>query len=304
MEKVLRDKKAVFLFLFPSFILFTFIVIIPIFMSAYYSLTEWRGIGERTFVGFANYARLFADELFRNASRNTLIIVVTSVFIQLPLAMLLALVLAKLVKKPGFFLTVYFIPVVLSAVVVGQLWMRIYNHQYGLLNMFLRAIGLESLGSTVWLGNIDTVFIAVLVVILWQHVGYHMLLFYSGIRSISSEIFEAAKIDGASFWRTSISITIPMIKPIILVSMTFAVVGSMKVYDLVRVLTTDGGPGRASDVISTLMVRTMIFPGNSYGYGSAMAIVLIVMCISLYFLLAYLFRDREDSTRERSPNHG
>ena len=299
MDKVFKDKKAVLFFLLPSFILFTFIVIIPIFMSFYYSLTEWSGIGDRTFVGISNYARLFADQLFRNASRNTLLIVAASVFIQLPIAMLLALVLANLVKKSHFFLTVFFIPVILSAVVVGQLWMRIYNHQYGLLNLFLKAIGLENLGSTVWLGNVDTVFWAVLVVILWQYVGYHMLLFYSGIRSISSDIFEAAKIDGASFWRTSFSITIPMIKPIILVSMTFAVVGSMKVYDLVRVLTTDGGPGRASDVISTLLVRTMIFPGNSYGYGSAMAIVLIGICISLYFLLAFLFQDRDNTVKRR-----
>ena len=302
MERFLRDKKAIVIFLFPSFILFTLIVIIPIFMSAYYSLTEWSGIGARTFVGLGNYARLFSDQLFRNASRNTLFIVLASVFIQLPIAMLLALVLAKLVKKPQFFLTVYFIPVVLSAVVVGQLWMRVYNHQYGLLNLFLRAIGLAEAGSTVWLGNVQTVFFAVLVVILWQHVGYHMLLFYSGIRSISTEVFEAAKIDGASFWRTSIFITIPMIKSIILVSMTFAVVGSMKVYDLVRVLTTDGGPGRASDVISTLLVRTMIFPGNSYGYGSSMAMVLIAMCIGLYFLLAFLFRDRDEVKGRRS--HG
>ena len=297
MKIVLRDKKAVFVFLFPSLVLFTFIVIIPLFMSAYYSLTQWSGIGERVFVGLDNYIRLFADELFRNASRNTLIIAIASVFIQLPISVLLALVLAKLVKKPQFFLTVYFIPVILSAVVIGQLWMRIYNQQYGLLNLFLKAIGLVEAGSTVWLGSVNTVFTAVLAVILWQYVGYHMLLFYSGIRSISSEIFDAADIDGASFWQTSFLITIPMIKPIILISMTFAVVGSMKVYDLVRVLTTDGGPGRASDVISTLLVRTMIFPGKSYGYGSAMAMVLIAMCFILYFLLAFLFKDRDDPTK-------
>jgi len=291
---VLKDKKAAFIFLCPSLVLFTLIVIIPLFMSAYYSLTQWSGIGERTFVGFDNYVRLFADQLFRNASRNTLIIAIASVFIQLPISMLLALVLAKLVKKPQFFLTVYFIPVVLSAVVIGQLWIRIYNQQYGLLNLFLKGIGLVEAGSTVWLGSVTTVFPAVLAVILWQYVGYHMLLFYSGIRSISTEIFDAADIDGASFWQTSFRITIPMIKPIILISMTFAVVGSMKVYDLVRVLTTDGGPGRASDVISTLLVRTMIFPGKSYGYGSAMAMLLIAMCFFLYFLLAFLFKDRDE----------
>ena len=303
MERVLRDKKAIVIFLLPSFLLFTLIVIVPIFMSMFYSLHDWSGIGERTFIGLDNYINLFKDSLFINASQNTLVIALASVFIQLPLAMLLALVLAKVVKRKRFFITVYFIPVILSAVVIGQLWMRIYNTQYGLLNLFLRGIGMDELGSTAWLGNVDTVFIAVLIVILWQYVGYHMLLFYSGIRSISPDIFEAAKIDGASFWRTSISITIPLLKPIILVSTTFAVVGSMKVYDIVRVLTTDGGPAKASDVVSTLLVRTMIFPGSSYGYGSSMAIMLIVMCISLYFLLAYAFRDR-DNTLQRRRNRG
>ena len=303
MDRVMRDKKAVFLFLLPSFLLFTLIVIVPIFMSIFYSLHDWSGIGDRTFIGLDNYARLFEDRLFINASQNTLVIVLASVFIQLPIALLLALVLAKKIKRKRFFITVYFIPVILSAVVVGQLWMRIYNAQHGLLNLFLRGIGLSELGETVWLGDVNTVFIAVLVVILWQYVGYHMLLFYSGIRSISPDIFEAAKIDGASFWRTSFSITIPLLKPIILVSMTFAVVGSMKVYDVVRVLTTDGGPARASDVISTLLVRTMIFPGTSYGYGSSMAIMLIAMCISLYFILAFLFRDK-DNTLQRRRNRG
>jgi raffinose/stachyose/melibiose transport system permease protein len=299
MDRVLGDKKAIFLFLFPSLIIFATIVIIPIFMSGYYSLNQWDGIGEMTFVGFENYIRLSGDPLFINSVRNTLWIVVGSVFIQLPIALLLALILSSVIKRERFFVTVYFIPVILSAVVVGQLWMRIYNAQHGLLNMFLKSIGLTELGSTVWLGNVNTVFISVLAVILWQHIGYHMLLFYSGIKSISPDIFEAAKIDGSSFLNTSFSITIPLLKPIILVSLTFAVTGSMKVYDLVRVLTTDGGPAKASDVMSTLLVRTMIFPGSSYGYGSAMAMVLIATCFFLYFSLAFLFRDRDNMVKRR-----
>ena len=297
MERVMRDKKAVFLFLFPSFALFTVIVIVPVFMSAYYSLNMWNGIGDKVFIGLNNYIRLLSDQQFLNSAKNTLAIVAASVAIQLPLSLLLALVLAYKAKGERFFVTVYFIPVILSAVVIGQLWMRIYNPSHGLLNLLLRTVGLAELGKTAWLGNIGTVMASVLVPILWQYVGYHMLLFYSGIKSISTDIFEAVKIDGASFWRTSFKITIPLLKPIILVSLTFAVTGSMKVYDLVRVLTYDGGPGRASDVMSTLLVRTMIYPGDNYGYGSSMAIVLIAVCFMLYFLLARLFREKEEAAK-------
>ncbi len=295
----MRNKKAVFLFLLPSFVLFTLIVIVPIFMSLFYSVNEWDGIGAQTFVGLENYKRLFADKQFWDAALHTLIIAAASVCIQLPFSLLLALVLANKVKGERFFVTVYFIPVVLSAVVIGQLWMRIYNQQHGLLNLFLRAIGLTELGEIAWLGNIGTVLIAVIIPILWQYVGYHMLLYYSGIKSISPDIYEAAKIDGASFWRTAFSITIPLLRPIIQVSLTFSVVGSMKLYDLVKVLTNDGGPGKASDVISTLLVRTMIYPGNNYGYGSTMAVLLILVCFSLYFFIAWLFRNRDEIRAKR-----
>ncbi len=299
MDRVMRNKKAVVLFLLPSFVLFTLIVIVPIFMSLFYSVNEWDGIGAKTFTGLDNYIRLFSDKMFWDAAWHTLVIAIASVCIQLPFSLLLALVLANKVKGERFFVTVYFIPVVLSAVVIGQLWMRIYNQRHGLLNLFLNAIGLNEMGEIAWLGDMGTVLIAVIIPILWQYVGYHMLLFYSGIKSISPDIYEAAKIDGASFWRTAFSITIPLLRPIIQVSLTFSVVGSMKIYDLVKVLTNDGGPGKASDVISTLLVRTMIYPGNNYGYGSAIAVLLIAVCFSLYFLIAWLLRARDESSAKR-----
>jgi raffinose/stachyose/melibiose transport system permease protein len=298
----MRDKKAVALFLFPSFALLVLILIVPIFMSLHYSVNAWDGIGEKVFAGFENYARLFSDKLFLDAAGHTILFALASVCLQLPFSLLLALVLAGKVKAERFFITVYFIPVILSAVVIGQLWMRIYNQRYGLLNLILETLGATELAETAWLGDIKMVLPAVLVPVLWQYVGYHMLLFYSGIKSIPTDLFESAKIDGASFWRMSFSITIPLLKPIIQVSTTFAVVGSMKIYDLVKVLTNDGGPGKASDVISTLLVRTMIYPGNNYGYGSAMAIVLIAVCFALYFLLARVFRERDEiPARRRKP---
>jgi raffinose/stachyose/melibiose transport system permease protein len=266
------------------------IIIAPVFLSGYYSVLKWDGVSQPLWTGLSNYARLVGDPLFLKAVWHTVLFAAASVCVQLPFALLLALILASKVKGERFFVTVYFIPVILSAVVIGQLWMRIYHTNHGLLNLLLKSLGFGQAGRTVWLGDMKTALIAVMVPILWQYVGYHMLLFYSGVRSISPDIFEAAKIDGASFGRTAFSITIPLLRPILQVSITFAVTGSMKVYDLVKVLT-DGGPSNASDVISTVLVRTMIYPGNNYGYGSAMAVVLIALCFILYFGIGRLFKE-------------
>ncbi|MDR0326470.1 MAG: sugar ABC transporter permease [Oscillospiraceae bacterium] len=300
MERVMKDKKAIALFLLPALILFTLIIIVPLFMSLYYSVLDWNGIGERVFVGFSNYSELLADtSRFLPAVRNTFIFAAASLFIQLPFSLFLALVLASRVKGERFFVTVYFIPVVLSAVVIGQLWLRIYYPRGGLLNTLLTALGwMDPTQPKAWLGDISSVLPAVMVPILWQYVGYHMLLYYSGIKSISPDIYEAARIDGAGFWQTAFRITIPLLKPILQVSVTFCVVGSMKVFDLVKVMLSDGGPAGAGEVITTLMVRRMFYPSNRYGYGSAMAIILIFLCVVLYQAVGIVFRER-DGGKER-----
>jgi raffinose/stachyose/melibiose transport system permease protein len=290
MEKVWKDKKAIAFFLFPSFVILALIIIVPIVMSSYYSLLKWDGFGEGDFVGFKNYIRLFKDKAFLTSIKNSLVFATGSVFVQLPISLLLALVISKGVKFERFFVTVFFIPVIISTVVIGQLWMKIYNPDYGPLNMFLRAVGLDNL-TREWLGSKDTALMASVVPVLWQYIGYHMLLMYAGIKSIPGDVFEAAKIDGASWFKTSMFITIPMLKPILKVTLTFAVVGSLKVFDLVYVLTR-GGPGRASEVTSTLMVET-IFKSNNYGYGSAMAVFVIVECFVLYLFIGKLFKTDE-----------
>ncbi len=287
MERVWSDKKAIAFFLFPSFVILALIIIVPIIMSSYYSLLKWDGFGKGDFIGLKNYIRLFNDPAFIISVRNSLIFAFTSVFIQLPISLLLALVISKGVKFERFFVTVFFIPVIISTVVIGQLWMKIYHPSYGLLNMFLRAVGLGNL-TREWLGTRETALMASVVPVLWQYIGYHMLLMYAGIKSISTDVFEAAKIDGASWLKTCAFITIPMLKPILKVSLTFAVVGALKVFDLVFVLTR-GGPARASEVTSTLMIET-IFKSNNYGYGSAMAVFVIAECVLLYLLIGKFFK--------------
>lgn len=293
MERIWRNPRAIIVFVLPAVALFSLIIIAPVIQSLYYSVLQWDGISAKVFTGLTNYRRLFTDPVFLKALLHTMQFALASVFIQLPLSLLLALVLSGKVKGKRFFVTVYFIPVILSAVVIGQLWMRIYHTRYGLLNVMLKALGFTKAGRTVWLGDMNTALWAAMVPVLWQYVGYHMLLFYSGIHSISPDIYESAEIDGASFWGRSFSITIPLLRPMIQVSLTFAVVGSMKVYDLIKVLT-DGGPSNSSEVITTLLVRTMIYPGNNYGYGSSMAVILIALCCVLYYGLSRLLAERDD----------
>lgn len=289
MDKVLSDKKAIIFFLFPALIFFVLIVFLPIFISGYYSTLDWDGLSKPVFVGLQNYKELFTNTTggFVLSIKNSLLFVLVSVFIQLPISLFLALVLANGVKGEKFFLNVYFIPVIISTVVIGQLWMKIYNPDYGLLNSFLKSIGLVSMAKT-WLGDPKTALGASFVPTLWQYVGYHMLLMYAAIKSISTDIYEAAKLDGASGIKMAFKITIPLIKPMLKVCVTFSVIGALKIFDLVYVLT-NGGPNHASEVPSTLLVNN-IFVRSMYGYGSAIAIFIILECLILTGVIQRFFK--------------
>lgn len=289
MDKVLRDKKAICFFVLPAFIFFFAMVILPIFMSGYYSFLEWDGISKAKFIGIGNYVELFTsyNKAFPKTMLNSIILALLSVCIQLPISLVLALVLARGIKGEKFYRTVYFIPVIISTVVMGQLWSKIYHYEYGVVNVILRNFGLENFVHD-WLGDKSTALVCVFVVIVWQYIGYHMLLMYSSAKSIPEELYEAAKIDGASEITTAFKITIPLMKPILNVCVTYAVVGSIKTFDLIWVLT-GGGPLKATEVPSTLMYRTIFFK-NEYGYGSAMAIFIVAECLLLTVLIQRLFK--------------
>lgn len=289
MDKVLRDKKAICVFVLPAFIFFFAMVIIPIFMSGYYSLLKWDGMSKGVFIWFKNYIDLFTsyNNEFPKSIANSLVLAGLSVFIQLPISLTLALILARGIKGEKFYRTVYFIPVIISTVVIGQLWSKIYHYEYGIVNMFLRGVGLENLVRD-WLGNKGTALICVFVVIVWQYIGYHMLLMYSSAKSIPEDLYEAAKIDGASELTTAFKITIPLMKPILNVCVTYAIVGSLKTFDLIWVLT-GGGPLKSTEVPSTLMYNTIFFK-NQFGYGSAMALFIVVECLVLTVVVQKIFK--------------
>lgn len=293
MDKVLSDKKAICVFVLPAFVFFVAVVLLPIFTSAYYSLLDWDGIGSGTFVGFENYKTLFFDKSsnFWFAARNSLLYATVSIFIQLPVSLLLALVLAFGVRHEKFYRSVFFIPVLISSVVIGQLWMKIYNADYGLLNTLLRVVHLDDFCKT-WLGDKSTVLGATFVPMLWQYIGYHMLLLYGAINSISPEVFEAAKIDGAGPVKMAVKIVMPLIRPMVRVCLTLSLIGSLKIFDLVYILT-NGGPAGASEVPATLMYKT-IFLRNRYGRGSAIAIFIVIECLVFTLLIRKLTTRKDD----------
>ena len=292
MKKLYSNKLHIVIFLLPALLLFCGVLIAPIGASAYFSFFDWNGLGAKTYIGFSNYKELFTSDAigFLKALRNSLLLAALSVFLQLPLALALALTLGKKIKGERLFLSVYFMPVLISTVVIGQLWLKIYNPDYGILNVFLRSVGLES-WTRIWLGTKQTALGAVFVPTLWQYVGYHMLLLYAGVKSVPTELREAAMLDGASDSQVNRYIVLPYIKPIIRISVIFAVTGSLKSFDLIYVLT-NGGPLHSTEVPSTLMIN-MLFLRNRYGMGSTIAVLLILLCFGFALLISAIFREED-----------
>ena len=292
MKKTLMYRVNIFLFLLPALFLFVAVLIAPIIMSVYYSFMEWNGLKTPVFIGLENYVELFTSRTINmpRALKNAGLLCLLSTFVQLPFALWLALKLAKGVRGERFYLSVFFMPVLISTVVIGQLWLKIYNPDYGVLNVMLRALNLDS-WTRIWLGDKKIALGAAFVPILWQYVGYHMLLMYAGIRSVPSELTEAGMLDGCTEWQLNRCIIIPYIKPILRVSVIFAVTGSLKSFDLIYVLT-NGGPTHATEVPSTLMLN-LLFTRNRYGMGSTIAVMLIALCFLCAVVINLVFKEEK-----------
>jgi len=291
MHKILSNKKAIVLFLFPTVLLISIFVVVPICMSVYYSMLNWDGIGKGAFIGLQNYIDMISDTRFTSSIKNSLLYAAFSLFLQLPFSLLLAIVVANVTRGEKFYRTTFFIPVIISGVVIGQLWQKIYNGDYGLLNAVLGMFGVEGQD---WLGQENTALLAAFVPNLWQYIGYHMLIMYAGIKSISPDINEAAKIDGANKIQTAFLITIPLLKPILQVCITFSLIGALKIFDLIYVLT-GGGPFFSTEVPTIYMYKT-VFDSFNYGYGSAISIFVILECLILTVVLRLFFREKGETS--------
>lgn len=290
---VLRVSKwTIAAFVLPCLLLYFCIVFVPIFVSFYSGLLKWDGIGVAQFVGLQNYITLFtADPVFWPSVRRTVMFAVFSMA-EIPIALLVAILLNRYIRKPNFLVSTYFMPVILSVVIIGQLWKTIYNpaSMGGMLNQILELLNLHDWTRS-WLTDPSIAMYSLYFVALWQYLGYHTLIQFTGIQNIPADIYEAAKIDGADGFKADWHITFPMIIPIFKISIVLAFIGSLQAFDMVMVMT-GGGPAHATDVISTHMYN-MSFLSLKYGYGSAIASFLVVLCLMATVLINFIFQRLE-----------
>lgn len=287
MEKLFGSKKAISVFVLPAFIIYLVFGLIPIGFNIYISLYRTDLMSQGVFIGLDNYKNLFQDATFLKALRNNLLMVVGSLIAHLPLALLFAGVLFQKVKGSDFFQNVFFLPCVICGVAVGLMWTFVYNSEFGLLNKLLEGIGLEHLKNT-WLANKDTALICIIVVVMWQYVGYHMVIQLAAMRNIPESLYEAAEISGASPWKQFTCITFPLIKHILKIDAVLIITGSLKYYDLVAVMT-GGGPNHATELMSTYMYYQG-FRTIKYGYSAAIGVLLLLLCVAAIVFSNLVFR--------------
>ena len=285
-----RDYVTIALFLLPAVILFALFLIYPIFRSAYYSLFNWNGLGPATkFIGLNNFKTILSDQVFRKAIENCLVIVVFSLAIQLPMALMLAIMVGRDLPGRAFFRSVFFMPYVISEVITGIIWISIFSPdpENGFLNALLVLI--PGVHAQNFLGDIHQVMFCVFLVLTWKYFGLHMLLFMAGLQNIPRELEEAAMIDGANRWQSIRHVTIPLLYTTIRTTTYLSVLGSLTQFPLVWIMTR-GGPVNSSEVMATYMYR-YAFIRYQLGYGSAVALVMLVFC--LIFSVAYQLLSRQ-----------
>lgn len=280
-----QDRLTILLFLMPAFALFLTFVIYPILRSFYFSTFNWNGLGPAVdFVGLENFRRILTDTIFLKAISNGVLIVILSLVIQLPLSLALALMVGRDLPGRAFFRMIFFMPYVLSEVITGIIWLGLFNAdpQRGFINALLLLI--PGMRPQTFLGNINQVMGCIFVVLTWKYFGLHMLLFMAGLQNIPREIEEAARIDGANGWQVIRHVIIPLLGSTIRTSVYLSVVGALTQFNLVWIMTK-GGPVNASEVMATYMYRYG-FVRFWLGYGSAVALVMLFIC--LLFSVAYL----------------
>lgn len=282
MKAYLNNKKAIALFVLPSILLFTVLVFYPIIQTVVKSFTDWDGLTQSNFTGLENYANLFQDPIFFTAIKNGLVFAFVITVIQISIGTVLALAMLNTnMRFKKFFRISYFIPVVLSVTVVCQLWMSLYNADYGLINKMLEALGVNYRQD--WLSNDKTALFAVIAANAWQFMGYHFILLLTAAKSVPEHYFEAARIDGCSTWRAHFKITIPLMRESYKFCLVLAITGGLNAFSNMYIMTK-GGPGTSTYTLTYLMHRSA-FKIGEYGYGCAAATILVLECLIATILI-------------------
>ncbi len=279
MKQVLANKKAITLFILPALIVYSIIVILPVFWSLGYSFFSGTPGLKWEFNGINNYLSLWADKNFITAFGVNLRYVAVVMVGQVGLGLLLALLFHFWVRKyKSTVRTLVFFPVVLPTVAVGQLFVKIYEIQphYGLINSLLASIGLQSLVQP-WIGQAGTALWALSIMDIWVAMGFYSVIFYGALLDIPNELVEAARIDGCSSWQLYRRILAPLLRPILIISLVFSFSGTIKMFESSLALT-GGGPGTATQSLSMYMYNVS-FTYSKVGYGSTIAVIIFLLCI-------------------------
>jgi multiple sugar transport system permease protein/raffinose/stachyose/melibiose transport system permease protein len=265
-------------FVLPAFIIYAGIMVIPLLFSLGLSFTSWKGYGVMSFAALGNYAKLFSDPVFLIGLRNNALIVLISVFGQIPLGLLLAYMLHRqMVKGANGFEMLIFLPITISTVIVAQLWNRVFS-PVGILPTIVRQVsGNRDYVMTIF-ENKAFAFVPIMFVLLWQHTSLYMVIFLANLQRIPESVMEAARLEGAGETAIFLKIIAPMLAPVAFINSILAISGSFKSFDLIYSMT-GGGPAHYTEVMAVYMYNTT-FVFQNYGYGSAISIVIILFIVA------------------------
>lgn len=285
MDKLFRNKIAIFVFAAPALILFTAVLFVPICTSVWYSFCEYTSTTRSyNFIGLKNYTDLFKDPIMRTALKNSLFFLIFSCVSQLIGGLILAGLLTNIKRGRNLFKNIIYLPCVLSSAALGLMWMFIFSEKLGINNM-LKQYGIK---GPLWMSDIRGFIIlpmwVVAFVALWQYVGQSMMLYMAQISGISTDVYEASYIDGCSKKQSFFYITLPLIKPMVATAMSLNAIGSLKFFDLIYNMIPEGFLSHKADVIATHLY-TQAFKFSKLGYGSAIGVVLLVLCLIMTVLI-------------------
>jgi len=282
---VRNRRKWIILFSVIPLAIYTIIVIIPLVSSFYYSFTDWNGFRQDfNWVGFDNFTKIFRDKLFSNAIQNTVIWMAAAVVLPVGGGLTLALLLHEGIWGANFYKGLFYLPICLSLAVIGQVWIWIYQPDWGLINTVLRWVHLDQF-TLAWLANPKTALGSVIIAWSWQQIGLAMVIFLAGLTSIPSELTEASEIDGATYFQSLRHVVVPLLSPATIVVVALSIINSLKSFDVVYMMT-QGGPFHRTDTLAMFMYNES-FKKYYMGYGSAIAVVLFLIAM---VIIAFYFR--------------
>ncbi|WP_026700400.1 carbohydrate ABC transporter permease [Salibacterium aidingense] len=278
--------------LLPTFILFLIFTIYPLFSGMYYSFFEMSGSSSnKEFVGLANYVKLLNDEIFPHTIWHDYFLVITKVIGIMILATFFAVALTQLrIKEAPFYRIVFFFPNIMSIVVIGILWMFIFNPDLGLINSGLEALGLED-WTKAWLGDPDTALSALVLPSVWAGIGLFMLMLMGGILTIPKSFYEAATVDGANGWQQFWKVTVPLVWPQIKNSILYIVITTLNGSFIIVQVMTEGGPDNSTQVMGSYLYQ-QAFQRNNFGYGATIGVAILILSL-ITVLLLQKFMKRE-----------